>query len=210
MPARTGLATDTAGTGPGGSKSYTFTATRPGTYLYEAGHTVDGARQVAMGLVGALVVRGAVFSGRPSAYGDAASAYDDEALVVLTEIDSAFNANPLGYDLRAFTPKYRLINGKAFPETDVIATDISRTVLLRYLDAGLLPHPMTLLGIDQSVVGQDARPAAYPEGAVTIPLQPGQAVDTVVKVPTETVPDERKFALMETGGQLNNAGQVYG
>jgi hypothetical protein len=208
FPAVTGLIPDTVGAAPGGSKTYTFTASRPGTYLYEAGHTPDGARQAAMGLVGALVVRAAAVGGKPSAYGDAASAYDDEALVVLTEVDPAFNANPLTYDLRAFRPTYRLINGKAFPETGVIATDINRTVLLRYLDAGLLAHPMTLLGVDQSVVGQDARPAPYLEGAVTIPLQPGQAVDAVVKMPAG--PDGRRFALMESGGQLNNAGQRYG
>jgi hypothetical protein len=208
LPAVTGLTPDTAGAAAGATKSYTFTAARPGTYLYEAGHTADGARQVAMGLAGALVVRAAAVAGKPTGYGDAASAYDDEALLVLTEVDPAFNANPLGYDLRSFSPKYRLINGKAFPETDVVATDINRRVLLRYLDAGLLPHAMTLLGIDQSVVGQDARPAAYPEGAVTVPLQPGQAVDTIVAVPGG--PDGRRFALMESGGQLNNAGQRYG
>jgi hypothetical protein len=208
VPAITGLIPDTAGAAPGGTKPYTFTAGRPGTYLYEAGHTTYGARQAAMGLVGALVVRAAAVGGKPTAYGEATSAYDDEALVVLTEVDPAFNANPLTYDLRAFNPTYRLINGKAFPETDVIATDINRTVLLRYLDAGLLPHPMTLLGVDQLVVGQDARPAAYPEGALTIALQPGQTLDAIVKMPTG--PDGRKFALMESGGQLNNAGQRYG
>jgi hypothetical protein len=208
VPAVTGFAPDTTGAAAGASKAYTFTASRPGTYLYEAGHTADGARQAAMGLVGALVVRAPAVDGKPTGYGDAASAYDDEALLLLTEVDPAFNANPLGYDLRSFSPKYRLINGKAFPETDVVATDVNRRVLLRYVDAGLLPHAMTLLGVDQSVVGQDARPAAYPEGAVTVPLQPGQAVDTVVSVPAG--PDGRRFALFESGGQLNNAGQRYG
>ncbi|MFB9236032.1 multicopper oxidase domain-containing protein [Plantactinospora siamensis] len=208
LPAVTGLAPDRTGVAPGGTKTYTFTAGRPGTYLYEAGHTADGARQAAMGLVGALVVRAAAVGGRPSGYGDAASVYDDEAVLVLTEVDPALNANPGGFDMRAYSPKYRLINGKAFPETDVLATDINRRVLLRYVDAGLQPHPMTLLGLDQFVVGQDARPAAYPEGAVTLPLQPGQAVDAVVSVPAG--PDGRRFALLESGGQLNNAGQRYG
>jgi hypothetical protein len=208
LPAVTGLAPDTTGAAPGASRGYTFTASRPGTYLYQAGHAANGARQVAMGLVGALVVRAAPAGGRPSAYGDAASAYDDEAVLVLTEVDPALNANPLGYDLRAYAPKYRLINGKAFPETDMVATDVGRKVLLRYLAAGLQPHPMTVLGLDQFVVGQDARPAAYPEGSVTLPLQPGQAVDAVVTVPPG--PDGRRFAVLESGGQLNNAGQRYG
>jgi hypothetical protein len=208
LPAVTGLVPDQTGAAPGGAATYTFTAARSGTYLYEAGHTADGARQAAMGLVGALVVRDVAVDGRPTGYGSADSAYDDEALLVLTEVDPAFNANPAGFDLRSYSPKYRLINGKAFPETDVVATDVGRRVLLRYLDAGLLPHAMTLLGLDQSVVGQDARPAAYPEGAVTVPLQPGQAVDAVVGMPASG--DGRRFALMESGGWLNNNGQRSG
>ena len=208
LPAVTGLAPDRTGAAPGGTRSYTFTAARPGTYLYEAGHTTLGARQVAMGLVGALVVRAPAVDGRPSAYGDAASVYDDEAVLVLTEVDPAFNAAPLSYDMRSYAPTYRLINGKAFPETDVIATDVGRRVLLRYLAAGVQPHPMSLLGLDQSIVGRDARPTAYPEATVTVPLPPGQAVDAVVAVPAG--PDGRRFALLESGGQLNNAGQRYG
>ena len=204
----TGFVPDTTGAAAGANKSYTFTASRAGTYLYEAGHTVDGARQAAMGLYGALVVRAPAVGTAPSGYGDAASVYDDEAVLVLSEVDPAFNAAPSTFDLRSYSPKYRLINGKAFPETDPIATDVGRKVLLRYVDAGLLPHPMTTLGVDQFVVGQDARPKTYPEGAVTIPMQPGQSVDALVTMPS--APDGRRFTLMESGGWLNNAGQRAG
>src|SRR5665647_1174896 len=38
------------GTAPGASQPYTFSAARAGTFLYEAGHTADAGRQVAMGL----------------------------------------------------------------------------------------------------------------------------------------------------------------
>jgi hypothetical protein len=208
LPAVTGLVPDLDGAAPGAAATYSFTATRPGTYLYEAGHTNDGLRQAAMGLVGALVVRAADVGGRHTAYGDAGSAYDDEAVLVLTEVDPAFNANPVGYDLRSFSPRYRLINGKAFPETDPVATDVGRTVLLRYVNAGLVEHPMMTLGVDQSVVGRDSRSAAYPSGMVTVPTQPGQTVDTVVTMPAG--PDGARFALMETVGQLNNNGQRNG
>jgi FtsP/CotA-like multicopper oxidase with cupredoxin domain len=51
-----GAGDDLTGVGPNGVQSYAFTASRPGTFVYEAGHTADGARQVAMGLAGALVV----------------------------------------------------------------------------------------------------------------------------------------------------------
>ena len=39
-----------------GDRDYTFTASRPGTFLYEAGPTPSGKQQVAMGLAGAIVV----------------------------------------------------------------------------------------------------------------------------------------------------------
>jgi hypothetical protein len=210
LPTMSGVAPDITGAPAGGDKPYTFIAKHPGTYLYEAGHTSNGGRQAAMGLVGALVVRAPAAGGKPTAYGDASSAYDDEAAMVLTEVDPAFNnsANPLAYDLRNFAPKYRLINGEAFPETDPVATDVGRKVLLRYVNAGLTAHPMTALGVDQLVVGQDSRPTAYPEASVTLPLAPGNAVDAVVNVPTDH--DGRRFMVYESGGQLNNNGQKYG
>jgi hypothetical protein len=210
MPTLSGLATDRVGAAPGAVATYSFTASRPGTYLYEAGHTPDGARQTAMGLVGAFVVRAAAVGGLPTAYGDAGSAYQDEAVMVLSELDPAFNtaANPLSYDLRKFAPRYRLINGKAFPETDPVATDVGRRVLLRYVNAGLLAHPMSVLGADQSVVGQDSRPTAYPEPAVTLPLAAGQSTDAIVSLPSGA--DGRRFMVFESGGMLNNNGQKYG
>ena len=88
-----GLAT-TAGAGTGRHRRPTrFTAGRAGTFVYEAGHTGNGARQVAMGLAGALVVLPA----DGSAYGgDRApdTTYDDDAVLVLSEVDPALNAAP--------------------------------------------------------------------------------------------------------------------
>ncbi|MDQ1658114.1 MAG: hypothetical protein QOD41_3197, partial [Cryptosporangiaceae bacterium] len=186
VPAVTGLVPDQTGAAPGAAKTYTFTASRPGTYLYEAGHTAGGARQATMGLVGALVVRATASGAQPTAYGTAASAYDDEAVLVLTEVDPAFStsADPLTFDMRSFHPTYRLINGKAFPETDPVATDVGRKVLLRYVNAGLDAHPMTTLGTDQWVAGEDARATSYPEGAVTVPLAPGKTIDAIASLPT--------------------------
>jgi hypothetical protein len=210
LPTMTGLAPETAGAPAGGVRAYTFKVGRPGTYLYEAGHTVDGARQAAMGLVGALVVLGNPAGGRPTAYGDAATSYDDDAVMVLTEVDPALNrsADPLSFDMRNYAPKYRLINGKTFPETDPVATDAGRKALLRYVNGGLTPHPMSTLGVDQLVVGQDSRPTANPEGAVTVPLAPGNTVDALVNLPAGQ--DGRRFMVYESGGQLNNNSQKYG
>ena len=48
---------DLTGVAAGGTKAYTFTATNPGTFLYEAGLIPGKQHQVAMGLYGALVVK---------------------------------------------------------------------------------------------------------------------------------------------------------
>lgn len=188
---QTGIAT-------GASTSYTFTASRPGTFLYEAGHTANGSRQVAMGLAGALVVT----PGDGTAYGTAPSAFADEAVVVLGEIDPAFNANPLTFDMRDFRPDYRLVNGKAFPETDAIPTDVGHRVLLRYVNAGSLNHPIGLLGANQLVVGSEGHPLAYPQQLGVVAVSPGETVDAIATMPTGA---ESKVTLYETANLLTNA-----
>ncbi|PKW25475.1 multicopper oxidase domain-containing protein [Phycicoccus duodecadis] len=191
-------AASTTGVAPQGDGSFTFTASRPGTFVYEAGHTADSARQIAMGVAGVLVVRP---SDGTSAYGDTASAYTDEAVVALTEIDPALNADPARFDMRDFSPRYRLINGKSFPETDVIPSDQGHRLLLRYADLGGLPHPMSILGADQVAVARDGHPLTYPQGEVVEPLVPGQTADTIVTVPSGA---DSELALIESGTHLDN------
>lgn len=171
---------------PGGSGSYTFTTSDPGTFLYEAG--TNTSVQVAMGLYGALVVR-PLTTGQ--AYGDPSTAYDVEEVLVLSEIDANLNANP---DPNAFDfvgdpevytdgyhPTYFLINGEAYPDTDPIPSATGDRVLLRYLNAGLSHHTMTMLGAHQRVIAKDAFPtasAAYNAVAETVPA--GSTLDTIV------------------------------
>jgi FtsP/CotA-like multicopper oxidase with cupredoxin domain len=196
---------DLTGVTTGLTRSYTFTATRPGTFLYEAGHTANGARQVAMGLAGALVVLAA----DGTAYGAQApmpnTAYDDEAVLVLSEIDPALNAAPATFDMRNFAPKYRLINGKAFPTTDPVSTDQAHTVLLRYVNAGSQMHAMSVLGGNQVEIAQDAHPMKFTTTVTAESIEPGQSLDTTVKMPTGP---ESKLALYERAGHLDNNGQT--
>lgn len=191
---------DVSGVGNGGTRTYTFTASRPGTYLYQAGHTDNGARQVAMGLAGALVV----LASDGTANGNA---FDDEAVVVLSEIDPALNAAPSSFDMRKFHPAYRLINGKAFPSTDPISTDQGRTVLLRYVNVGSQTHTMSLLGSTQTQVAFDGHPLNYSAEQVTAVLDPGTTTDSLVPVPAGP---EAKLALFESAQHLDNNNQVTG
>ncbi|MFF1819677.1 multicopper oxidase domain-containing protein [Kribbella sp. NPDC058245] len=195
---------DTAGIASG-VRTYTFTAGRAGTFLYEAGHTSGGARQVAMGLAGAFVVLppdGSAYGTQPAGY--PASQYDDDALVVLGEIDPAFNANPAGFDLRKFSPKYRLINGKPFPASDPVATDQGHKVLLRYVNLGSLAHPMTVLGGLQTEIAQGGHAVHYSTTVAAESVDPGQTMDALVTMPTGP---EAKLALYETARHLDNNAQ---
>ncbi|GAA5035465.1 hypothetical protein GCM10023258_37340 [Terrabacter aeriphilus] len=186
------------GVAGGGTATYAFTAGRPGTFLYEAGHTSDGARQVAMGLAGALVVLPA----DGTAYGHA---YQDEAVLVLSEIDPRLNAHPDTFDMREFSPAYRLINGKPYPVTDPVPTDQGHTVLLRYVNAGSELHTMSTLGGEQDVLTHDAHPLAFPEPSVVVPVEPGVTTDVLVAMPSGP---EAKVAVYESAARLDNAGQT--
>ena len=193
-----GLDTSTSGADPNGTATYTFHARRPGTYLYEAGHTPGGARQVAMGLAGALVVSAA--DGKA-----AGQSYDDEAVLVLSEIDPRLNSAPAGFDMRDFKARYRLVNGRPFPSTDVVPTDQGHTVLVRYVNAGTESHPMSTLGATQLQVAEDGHPLKQPEREIVANLDAGTTADTLVKMPTGP---ETKVTLFESGSHLDNDGQT--
>ena len=189
------------------SKTYIFTAANPGTYLYEAGLLPDAARQVAMGMFGALVVRPA--SDPNHAY-DATSAFDDEALLVLSEIDPALNANPATFDMRDFSPQYRLINGKAYPETAEIPTAAGNKVLLRYVNAGIQQHTMGLLGVDQELIARDGSLRPYPQRELTESIGPGRTADAIVTVPSPAPAGGAKYALYDASMLLHNNGVGFG
>lgn len=68
----------------GGTVSYTFTASQPGTYTYYSGTRPD--LQIEMGLVGALIVRPST-NPTTQAYNHADSQFDHEYLFLLSEMD---------------------------------------------------------------------------------------------------------------------------
>ncbi|MCB8944471.1 MAG: multicopper oxidase family protein [Ardenticatenaceae bacterium] len=162
---------DTTGAAPGGSATYSFTAGEPGTHLYEAG--LNAAVQVPMGIYGAFVVQAATVN------------YDQEEVLVLSEIDPALNADPANFNRLDYVPKYWLINGKAYPDTAVITADPDSTLLLRYLNAGSIHHTMTLLGAHQQVVATDGYDLNYGYDVVAITVASGQTADTRLTIPSD-------------------------
>ena len=203
------LPSDRTGAAPGGQTTYTFTADRPGTFLYEAGSLAGAQYQAALGLHGALIVRP---SAANQAYSNAASAYDDEALIVLSEVDPALNnaANRATFDMRKFKPRYWLINGKAYPQTDPIGTLAGHRVLLRYVNAGQQPHTMALIGLNQTFLSLAGEELPHYRASNSMLMMPGQSADAITTIPAATA-DNSRFALYEASALLsNNGSQSFG
>ncbi len=201
---------DTTGVAPGGTITYTFTASKPGTFLYQAGLLVNSQHQVAMGMYGALVVR----SGTPNqAYAGTNSAFTDEALLVLSEMDLALNgsASPADFDMRTYHPTYFLINGRSYPQTEPITGTVGSPLLLRFVNAGLQSHSMSLLGLTQNVIAVDGNPYTYDHKLVADTLFPGQTSDAVVNMPNLLASGVRRYAVFDADFILsNNTSQGFG
>jgi len=120
---------------PGGTVTYQFTASKPGTFLYESGTQPD--LQTEMGLVGALIVRPAEYTwvwdpvaktgtGNRYAYKHSDSAYEHEFLFFLTEMDENIHdtveaqvkaGQTIAVDTTKRWPVYWFINGRTGPDT---------------------------------------------------------------------------------------------
>lgn len=171
-----GLLTREVATG-GGTVSYTFTATEPGTYLYESG--TNPHKQIQMGLYGALIVRPAGFPSR--AYAAASTAFDParEYLLLMHDMDPGLHlAVERGepYDITTKHDRYWTINGRSFPDTIAAdgvsylpsqpygalvrvrpSTGSSLPALIRMANAGMSNHPFHPHGNHVRVIAQDGR-----------------------------------------------------
>jgi FtsP/CotA-like multicopper oxidase with cupredoxin domain len=189
----------------GGTKTYTFTASKPGTYLYEASPLLPNAQhQVAMGMYGALVVRPAT-AGQAYNDLDGHTAFNEEALLVLSEIDKNLNdsVNPAAFDMRNYHPTYFLINGESYPNTDPISVTAGNKVLLRFVNAGLQAHSMSTLGLTQNVIAVDGSPFTFAHKLTADTIFTGQTSDVIVQT-SAAAPDGTKYAIYDSAFILSN------
>jgi hypothetical protein len=191
----------------GGTVSYSFTTGHPGTYLYQSGS--DQAKQVEMGLYGALVVRPNATTCPPAAGADCAygpsTRYNPgrEYLLLLSEIDPVLHhAVETGgtYDLNARRPRYFTVNGRGFPDTiqdngtglqpnqpygalvrlqPNTATN-AQPALIRMVNAGLLNHPFHPHGNHTTEIAQDGRTVA-PTEHFGETIGSGQTLDYLIR-----------------------------
>jgi FtsP/CotA-like multicopper oxidase with cupredoxin domain len=207
---------DLTGVGAGGTKVYSILVPNPGTYLYEAGLLPNAQHQTAMGLYGALVVHPASGPGR--AYAEPATAYDTpgaadplQGALVLSEIDPLLNnrLNPAAFDMRNYRPRYWLINGYALDANDPTLHNIpvlsGGRALLRFINAGSMPHSIGVLGLEQTLISADGGLLSFSQTTAAHTLAPGQSADALVSIPSGLV-DHTLYPVYDGSMLLHNNG----
>ena len=190
-------------TGPTDTVSYTFTATRPGTFQYYSGTRPE--LQTEMGLTGALIVRPSGTT--KQAYNHPATAFDYEYLFLLSEMDPEIHYQVDrglydNIDTTVYHPVLWFINGRNGPDTlspanspvmphqpynIVPRTHPGDTILLRLIGASRDLHPFHTHGNNFTQIARDGYPMESSPGAgpdlgvsdYTLKVMPGGTYDAL-------------------------------
>jgi manganese oxidase len=138
---------------PGASFNYEFTVKNPGSHMYHSHH--NAAEQVTRGLLAPFIIERKDKTKDP--------AYDSEYTLVL-------NDSGLGLT----------INGRSFPYTQPIIAKLGEKVRIRYMNEGLMIHPMHLHGLEQQVFAKDGWNLPQPYTCDTLNVAPGERYDVIV------------------------------
>jgi FtsP/CotA-like multicopper oxidase with cupredoxin domain len=138
---------------PGGTYTYQFDIVNSGTHMYHSHH--NAAEQVIRGLLGAFIIDPADMSREPEV--------DADYVMIL-------NDSGLGYT----------INGKSFPYTQPIIAKLGDRIRIRYMNEGLMIHPMHLHGMPQLVFAKDGFALPQPYLSDNVMIEPGGRVDVLV------------------------------
>jgi FtsP/CotA-like multicopper oxidase with cupredoxin domain len=138
---------------PGESFTYEFTVPNAGSHMYHSHH--NSAVQVGLGLLGAFIVEPKNKAQEPKV--------DQDVVFIL-------NDGAHGYTF----------NGKSFPATQPIAAKLGQKVRIRYMNEGMMIHPMHLHGMHQTVIAKDGWPLSAPWKCDTLNIAPGERWDVIV------------------------------
>lgn len=138
---------------PGETHEFEFLVRNAGTHMYHSHH--NSAEQVTRGLLGAIIVEPADKSREP---------------VVVKDYTMVLNDSALGYT----------INGKGFPYTQPLSAKLGERIRIRYMNEGLMIHPMHLHGIPQLVIAKDGYNLPVPYLCDTLNIAPGERYDVLV------------------------------
>jgi manganese oxidase len=138
---------------PGESYTYEFTVPNSGSHMYHSHH--NAAKQVGLGLLGAFIVE----PRNPKPIERA----DVDYVMIL-------NDGTHGYTL----------NGKGFPATEPIVAKLGNKVRIRFMNEGMMIHPMHLHGMHMTVIAKDGWEQPAPWKCDTLNVAPGERWDVIV------------------------------
>ena len=137
----------------GQSFTYEFTAPNPGSHMYHSHH--NAATQVGLGMLGAFIIE-------PKKPLPIEKADIDYVLVM--------NDGMHGYTF----------NGKSFPATEPIVAKLGEKVRIRFMNEGMMIHPMHLHGMHMTVIAKDGWATPAPWKCDTLNVAPGERYDVIV------------------------------
>ena len=138
---------------PGASYTYEFTVPNAGSHMYHSHH--NAAVQVGLGLLGAFIVEPKNKAREPKV---------DQDLVFI------LNDGAHGYTF----------NGKSFPATQPVVAKLGQKIRIRYMNEGMMIHPMHLHGMHQTVIAKDGWDQPAPWKCDTLNIAPGERWDVIV------------------------------
>jgi FtsP/CotA-like multicopper oxidase with cupredoxin domain len=138
---------------PGASYTYEFIVPNAGSHMYHSHH--NAAMQVGLGLLGAFIVEPKNKAKEPKV---------DQDLVFI------LNDGAHGYTF----------NGKSFPATQPIVAKLGQKIRIRYMNEGMMIHPMHLHGMHQTVIAKDGWDQPAPWKCDTLNIAPGERWDVIV------------------------------
>ena len=140
---------------PGASYTYEFTVPEGnyGSHMYHSHH--NAAKQVGLGLLGAFIVEPR--NPKPIERADV-----DYTMIL--------NDGSHGYTL----------NGKGFPATEPIVAKLGQKVRVRFMNEGMMIHPMHLHGMHMTVIAKDGWDQPAPWKCDTLNIAPGERWDVIV------------------------------
>jgi FtsP/CotA-like multicopper oxidase with cupredoxin domain len=140
---------------PGESYTYEFTVPEgnAGSHMYHSHH--NAAMQVGLGLLGAFIVE----PRRPRKI----EKVDHDYVMIL-------NDGAHGYTL----------NGKGFPATEPLTAKLGEKVRIRFMNEGMMIHPMHLHGMHMTVIDKDGWAQPQPWKCDTLNVAPGERWDVIV------------------------------
>jgi FtsP/CotA-like multicopper oxidase with cupredoxin domain len=138
-------------------ESYTYDFTVPegnhGSHMYHSHH--NAAQQVGLGMLGAFLVE-------PRNPSEIERADVDYTLIL--------NDGAHGYTF----------NGKSFPATEPLTAKVGQKLRIRFMNEGMMIHPMHLHGMHMTVFAKDGWNLPAPWRCDTLNVAPGERYDVIV------------------------------